>query len=102
MVKVNVGALQTQVNEAKAYCVSLRNAAISLSNVTGKMGLEVGISGATGDSIKNYIGSTYPALSKAFALHAENFEQANQVYSDGYMDKCEGVSLFFERRPFLI
>ncbi|MFC0234497.1 hypothetical protein ACFFIF_10885 [Vagococcus entomophilus] len=93
MVKMNLGEVRTQTQQIKSYCQSLREGAENLNTVASAFGLEVGISGTTGDSIKSYLSSMYPTLAKAMVMHADSVEEANQAYVDGYVSMCGGKSL---------
>lgn len=93
MVKMNLGEVRTQTADIKSYCRALREGANNLNSVASAIGLEIGISGKTGNSIKSYLSSMYPALAKTMIMHADGIEEANQAYVDGYVSMCGGKSL---------
>ena len=93
MVKMNLEEVRTQTADINSYCRDLRAGADNLNSVALAIGLEIGISGKTGDSIKSYLSSIYPALAKAMILYADSIEEANKAYVDGYVSMCGGKSL---------
>jgi hypothetical protein len=93
MVKMNLEAVRTQTAQIKAYCQELRTGAEQLQITASAVALDPGISGATGDSVKNYLSSMYPAIGRAIILHADSIETANQAYLDGYIATCGDMSL---------
>jgi hypothetical protein len=93
MVKMNLEAVRTQTAQIKAYCQELRTGAEQLQTTASAVALDPGISGATGDSVKNYLSSMYPAIGRAIILHADRIETANQAYLDGYIATCGDMSL---------
>lgn len=93
MVKMEISEVRTQTEAVKAYCQSLKEGADNLKLVTEGLVLELGIGGATGNSIKAYLSSMYPTLAKAMLLHAQSIEEANQAYVDGYVSLCGEKSL---------
>ncbi len=93
MVRMEIGEVQTQTESVKAFCTEMKTAVESMSRATQGVGLATGLQGQTFDSIKSYLGTVYPALAKAFTLLAEEAEQANQNYVDGYTGEFGNVTL---------
>lgn len=87
MVKVDSSALKGQNDEVKAYCEKAIEAGNGLINSTQKID---GFKGKTGESINQYLTTTYPALGKAIVLHAEALKNDHQTYVDEYDIQCAG------------
>src|SRR5699024_5940080 len=87
--KVDVGAFEQQNAEVKDYCTEAKEAAEMMSTVTKDID---GFQGQPGDSINDYFSTSYPALSKAIMMHAEQYALAHQKYQEEYNSQCDGES----------